>query len=147
MIIVHVTCQYSSNVWLLRPLQENLQWVESKTRSKTCVWQILIRDVKRTSINRSFIKAMIDYQKNNRYLANNSPSFHPAVLVTVSIQRSILCEFWRSSHWLQRRQASWDVGFVTFSRHCLERYRWIHNTIVCTDDSHTDSLANDRLVY
>jgi len=53
----------------------------------------------------------------------------------------VLCDWrWRSSYWLQciRSGNSGGVdlgsggGFETFSRHCLERYRWIHEVIVCT---------------
>jgi len=73
------------------------------------------------------------------------PSILPYSLLVVY---SVLCQFIDCTAVVG--EGGWDVdcgSFVTFSRHCLERYRWIHETIVCTDDGHTNYFADDRLAY
>jgi len=71
------------------------------------------------------------------------PSFHPAILVTVSRSYWVNSDGRPLTAAVRRRRGNQDAGggsgvgdagggLVTFSRYRLEHYRWIHNAIVCT---------------
>jgi len=108
------------------------------------------RDVKRTSINRcSFVRLSKRWSiiKINNRCSAFLPSILPYSLLSI-YSRSYCVNYGgrpltAAARRRQRRRGNQDAGggskagdagggLVTFSRYRLERYRWIHDAIVCT---------------